>query len=188
MPHPGVGPISVTDTPVYHWYYVWVIPVLVLSVLLFQVPWWAWKKYWEGRRITAFMEVLSYLLVEDPEDIIDKKEKLMDYFCAQINSPVHDRMAIRYVCCEIANFLHVLGQVMLTEYLLDWEFSTYGIDVVRFLTSNQDTRFDPLTRVFPRVTTCHLNLYGPSGTVELKEGLCIMPMNSIFEKCFVFLW
>ena len=54
--------------------------------------------------------------------------------------------------------------------------------------SDPDMRDDPLNRVFPKVTKCSFQKYGPSGTMEKFDGLCILPLNIINEKIYVLLW
>ena len=54
--------------------------------------------------------------------------------------------------------------------------------------SDPDLRDDPLNRVFPKVTKCSFQKYGPSGTMEEFDGLCILPLNIINEKIYVLLW
>ena len=39
-----------------------------------------------------------------------------------------------------------------------------------------------------QVTKCTFHKFGSSGTVETKDGLCILPLNIINEKIYVFLW
>jgi hypothetical protein len=51
-----------------------------------------------------------------------------------------------------------------------------------------EERIDPLSKVFPKVTKCTFNNYGPSGTVENKDGLCVLAINIINEKIYIFLW
>jgi hypothetical protein len=47
---------------------------------------------------------------------------------------------------------------------------------------------DPMARIFPKVTKCTFNKYGPSATVEYIDGLCVLPLNVINEKIYIFLW
>ena len=51
-----------------------------------------------------------------------------------------------------------------------------------------DQRRDPMDAVFPKVTKCTFHTYGPSGTIARHDGLCILALNIINEKIFVFLW
>ena len=37
-------------------------------------------------------------------------------------------------------------------------------------------------------TKCTFHKFGPSGTVEKFDGLCVLPLNIINEKIYVFLW
>jgi membrane protein required for beta-lactamase induction len=39
-----------------------------------------------------------------------------------------------------------------------------------------------------QVTKCTFHKFGPSGTVEKFDGLCVLPLNIINEKIYVFLW
>ena len=45
-----------------------------------------------------------------------------------------------------------------------------------------------MIKIFPKVTKCTFHKYGPSGTVEKRDGLCVLPLNIINEKIFIFLW
>ena len=52
----------------------------------------------------------------------------------------------------------------------------------------EELREDPMARVFPKMTKCTFHKFGPSGTVEKFDGLCVLPLNIINEKIYVFLW
>lgn len=45
-----------------------------------------------------------------------------------------------------------------------------------------------MSKVFPKVTKCTFHKYGPSGTVQKFDGLCVLPLNIVNEKIYVFLW
>ena len=35
---------------------------------------------------------------------------------------------------------------------------------------------------------CSFHKFGPSGTTERHDGLCVLPLNIINEKIYIFLW
>jgi hypothetical protein len=45
-----------------------------------------------------------------------------------------------------------------------------------------------MSKIFPKVTKCTFHLYGPSGSIQNKDGLCVLPLNIINEKIYIFLW
>ena len=38
------------------------------------------------------------------------------------------------------------------------------------------------------MTKCHFNTYGSSGDVDTRDTICILPINMVYEKIFIFLW
>ena len=63
-----------------------------------------------------------------------------------------------------------------------------GWDVLTVTAGNPEDRADPMNVVFPKVTKCTFHKYGPSGTITKHDGLCILALNIINEKIYVFLW
>lgn len=39
-----------------------------------------------------------------------------------------------------------------------------------------------------RVTKCHFHKYGPSGTIQRHDVMCVLALNIINEKIYIFLW
>ena len=74
------------------------------------------------------------------------------------------------------------------DFFLGGEFTTYGFDTVSMTEMKNTERDDPMARVFPKVTKCTFHKFGPSGTVEKFDGLCVLPLNIINEKIYVFMW
>lgn len=71
---------------------------------------------------------------------------------------------------------------------LGFEFTRYGTDVLAMSERELGTRHDPMDRVFPKVTGCTYQQWGASGDEEFHRALCIMPLNVLNEKIFIFLW
>lgn len=62
------------------------------------------------------------------------------------------------------------------------------MNAISFLEADPERRIDPMANVFPRVTKCSFFKYGPSGTVQTHDAICVLPVNIINEKIYVFLW
>ncbi|XP_006624448.1 innexin shaking-B isoform X1 [Apis dorsata] len=167
-----------------HKYYQWVIFFLLVQAILFYTPRWLWKG-WEGGKIHALMMDLDIGLCSEVEKK-QKKKMLLDYLWENLR--FHNWWAYRYYLCEVLALLNVIGQMFLMNRFFDGAFLTFGIDVLRFLESDQEDRVDPMIYVFPRMTKCTFYKYGVSGEVERHDAVCILPLNVVNEKIYVFLW
>ena len=54
--------------------------------------------------------------------------------------------------------------------------------------TDAELRSDPMARVFPKVTKCTFHDFGPSGTIQTRDALCVLPLNIINEKIYIFLF
>lgn len=186
--HPGVAPDDPEDRTehVYHKYYQWVCYVLAFQAGLFYVPRFLWKSIEGGR-----MQMLASGFFE-PKMAIDKAARsekialIVKYI--QLNRGQHSFYFLKYFGCEILNFVNVVGQMFFMDMFLGYEFSTYGLNVINYSEMEVDERPDPLAVVFPKVAKCSFHKYGPSGTTERHDGLCVLPLNIINEKIYIFLW
>ena len=67
-------------------------------------------------------------------------------------------------------------------------FLTFGLEVIAFAERDQEDRLDPMIYIFPRMTKCTFHKFGTSGEVEKHDALCILPLNIVNEKIYIFLW
>lgn len=181
---PGVANHVQGDEVKYHKYYQWVCFVLFFQAMLFYVPRYLWKS-WEGGRIKMLVLDLNCPVINE-ECKQERKKLLIDYFTTNLHT--QNFYAIRFFICEVLNFINVVLQIYFMDYFLDGEFSTYGSDVLSFTNMDQEARGDPMARVFPKVTKCTFRKYGPSGSIQNFDGLCVLPLNIVNEKIYVFLW
>lgn len=75
-----------------------------------------------------------------------------------------------------------------TDKFLGGTFLDYGTDVISFSNMNQENRTDPMVAVFPRVTKCTFHKFGPSGSIQKHDALCVLALNILNEKIYIFLW
>lgn len=180
--YPGVGNgLTPYNDVKYHKYYQWVYVVLFFQAILFYTPRYLWKM-WEGNRIRSITRN-SGTCTADAE----KRNKIITYYLLD-NLGRNNFYMYRFIICELLNFGNVLGQMALMDYFLGSEFSTYGIDVLNLTELKPELRQDPMAAIFPKITKCTFNKYGASGSIQNYDGLCILPMNVVNEKIYLFLW
>ena len=78
--------------------------------------------------------------------------------------------------------------MFLMDVFFGGQFSTYGYHVISLSLSSEKERLDPIAKIFPKMTKCTFNRYGSSGTIQTFDGLCVLPINIINEKVFIFIW
>ncbi|ODN00005.1 Innexin shaking-B [Orchesella cincta] len=185
VPHFGVDkmPTDESDMKVYK-YYQWVCFCLFFQAILFYIPRWLWKN-WEGGKIQALMMDLDVGIIPDMEKK-QKKKLLVDYLHDNIRQ--HNWWAYRYFFCELLALGNVIGQMFLMDKFFEGEFLTFGIKVLRLSEEDEERRVDPMVKIFPRMTKCIFRKGGPSMNIETHDALCILPLNVVNEKIYIFLW
>ncbi|XP_013187972.1 innexin inx7 [Amyelois transitella] len=197
LPHPGVGPILDNDETLHHKYYQWVPFVLFIQSICFYIPHYIWKKK-EGGRIKALVDGLQYAsLALHDQDMTVKNKTVPSKATLQkkielIRKDIILRLRISrtwstwLIAMEVTNLLHVMFQIWLINIFLNGHFINLGSTVINF--RNWEGIADPLETVFPKVTKCLFHKYGPSGTIQQHDALCVMALNIIHEKIYTILW
>lgn len=84
--------------------------------------------------------------------------------------------------------INIILQMWMMDRFFDGEFLSYGLRVMNLADVPQEQRYDPMVYVFPRVTKCIFHKYGASGSIQKHDSLCILPLNIVNEKTFIFIW
>ncbi|XP_026729120.1 innexin inx2-like [Trichoplusia ni] len=193
MAYPGVGPNKAdNDEQIKHTYYQWVCFVLLGQSVMFYTPRYMWK-IWEGGRLKALAADLSSPVVtKDWSEF--RRGELISYL-SYTNIHTHNMYALRYAFCEILNLVNVVGQIFLLDIFLGGAFRNYGAAVAAFTHTPRVpadmidfAAVNPMDQFFPKLTKCWLRNYGPSGSLQVKDRLCVLPLNIVNEKIFVILW
>ena len=182
-PYPGVQQ-SEGDTIIHHKYYQWVCFVLMFQAILFYFPRFVWQNYESRKMEMLVLDLKNPVLGEQKAKECVKL--VVDYFTANMHS--HNFYAITFFLCEILNFVNVVAQIYLVDFFLGGQFTTYGLDVIGITEIEPQYRSDPMSKVFPKMAKCTFHKFGPSGTSETIDGLCLLPLNMINEKMYIFLW
>merc|ERR1719486_1274010 len=153
---------------------------------MFYLPRVVWKHSEGGLMKMLVGDLTDPLMLINKEDRTKRVFFIKRYF--QESTKSHAGYAIKFFLCEVLALINVVGQIYFTDKFLGNEFTTYGWDVLSMTFGDPEGRSDPMNMVFPKVTKCTFHKYGPSGTVTRHDGLCILALNIINEKIYVFLW
>ncbi|XP_037027425.1 innexin inx3 [Bradysia coprophila] len=170
---------------IFHSYYQWVPFMLFFQGILFYVPHWIWKN-WEEGKIRMISEGMRGVLTSSIDERVSRQRRLIKYIYDSIRT--HNTYSFGYFFCELLNFVNVVGNIFFVDKFLGGAFLTYGTDVVKFSNMNQENRSDPMVEVFPRVTKCTFHKFGASGSIQKHDALCVLALNILNEKIYIFLW
>lgn len=152
---------------------------------MFYVPHWIWKNMEDGK-IRMITDGLRGM-VSVPDDYRrERQDRILKYFVNSLNT--HNGYSFAYFLCELLNFVNVIVNIFMVDKFLGGAFMSYGTDVVKFSNMDQDKRYDPMIEIFPRLTKCTFHKYGPSGSIQKHDTLCVLALNILNEKIYIFLW
>ena len=84
-------------------------------------------------------------------DRLKRERSLAEYFLNSENT--HNAWAVKMLIIDFLYLVNILFNIYFINAFLGYEFTTFGIDVVKFINDdNFEYRTDPMTKVFPRVT------------------------------------
>lgn len=184
VPYPGLDKYTPDQERVHHTYYQWVCFVLGFQAFLFYVPRFFWKSAEGGRTKGLLLGLQSPILAEDKRN--ENRALLVDYIHRNLNC--HGILFWMYAIAEVLNMLNVFLQMFIMDRFLGGEFTSYGWDVINFTEWDPSVRYDPMIKVFPRLTKCTFRTYGSSGDVQKYDAICVLPINILNEKIYIILW
>lgn len=178
----GVQPSNdvVNVQPVFRSYYQWVSLVLLVQGLMFYLSHLYWIQFENGtmRSLKLGLDNPSQEVKKQSEQI----RRLVQYF--RLNTNRHNRYGNTYLGCVLFNAVNMSLQIWFLDFVLGGQatFVTYGY---RFFISGPPGYQD---QVFPKMSKCNLYIYGPSGTRQNLDALCVLPLNILYDKVFLVVW
>lgn len=183
--HPGVAnEYDSTQEKKYYTYYQWVCFVLFFQAIMCYTPKFLWDAFEGGLLRTIVMGLnISVCHQEEKEK---KKDVLIEYLIR--HKRMHKLYAFRYWGCELLCLVNIVLQLWMMNSFFNGEFFSYGTRVLGYSEVPQEERYDPMIYIFPRVTKCTFHKFGASGSIQTHDSLCILPLNIVNEKTYIFLW
>nr|AFC34067.1 INX8 [Hirudo verbana] len=190
-------------------YYQWIPFILLGQALLFYFPSFIWHALNSKSGVDAdsILETAHRL---ERTDSMETRNKIMRMMTKQIDRFLSSRKSFKdpreiklnscmsrrggayllalFLVSKVLYIANVIFQLITLSYVLGFKYSTFGIDMmIRYLHPNDWTEEDIVA--FPRVTLCDFRIRGQDfHNVQNNTVECVLPVNMVNEKIFVFLW
>ncbi|KAK6637771.1 hypothetical protein RUM44_008193 [Polyplax serrata] len=184
QPYPGVGNEQKDSEIIHQKYYQWVCFILAIQTAVFIFPHCLWR-VWEGGRIKMLVADLGTPMTENWT--AERKAQTITYLS---NSDIYNLnlYALQFLFCEFLNVVNIVLQIFVWNQVFGNKFLTFGLDVINYASSSDADAIDPISVLFPKITKCNFHYYGPSGSLQQIDAVCVLPLNIVNEKMFLFLW
>lgn len=118
----------------------------------------------------------------------DKQRKQLVAYVKNLKAKYHRNYALKYLLCEFLSIIVVIVNMLLLNLVIKDFFHVYQPAVTSLLSGNYTQFNRQSARLFPIQAKCEFHTFGPSGTVQTSDSLCILPQNVINEKIFAFIY
>ncbi|XP_059480639.1 innexin inx7-like [Neocloeon triangulifer] len=186
FPHRGIGPERDDVMSIRHLYYQWVSYYLFFLSLLFFSAHFLWKSFEKHRlaQITAGFECVKFAVLKEKQvgnipSIVQREEKidkLTQILWSRIRNDMNNDWTLKLIAVEMYAFVVVLFVFWLTDVFLGGGGN--------FVSMTVDSAF----RTFPTETSCIFYKYGPSGSIQKHDALCILATNIVNVYIFLFFY
>lgn len=168
-------------------HYQWIAPLFLLKALLFFIPKYLWGIFDNGRMSKICNEIDAPLAEFDVIERRVKVERTMRYI---LNLPgsYHTSYVIKYLFCETLSFLILMFNAYLLNMIFNDFWQIYSPALWAVLHNDFKTWVWYTTRLFPKMAKCDFQMYGSSGTIAYYDTLCVLPLNVVNDKIFLFIY
>merc|ERR1712062_680254 len=168
-------------------YYQWVPFMLVISAVIFKIPDVIWGLL-EGGFMKSFADDSANSVSIHKDEEAKKKLIKSHISLFGVLKGNNKFYYFKFLFCQILNIVLLIANFSMTSAFLDTDFSTYGTDVLEYLTDDNDSRLNPMCKVFPTAVSCTMPKVGTGGGESNTNHLCILSQNVINEKIYLGLW
>ncbi|KAF8773074.1 Innexin shaking-B like protein [Argiope bruennichi] len=185
VPHPGVGGSESSTEYTFRNYYQYIHIVLFFQALFFYLPHLIWKSTDNIYTNTLYSSIQACKEENNKPDKI--KEPSFEIAASFIEERwgTHLFYGLQYIFCELLSIANLIVQSLLLNIFFNGEFLGLGYFYISHY--NADRLKDPI-RLFPLVTNCYFKKFGASGFVDTVDALCVLPVNALNVKIYLFMW
>ena len=113
-------------------------------------------------------------------------KNMANYFGRNLKSRQHIRYGWLNLVAEVICLLSILCVIVILQCLFKTFLQYFPLYVFHHFVAPLPT--SPEERLFPIQAKCTIHNFGPSGTQQTQDTLCILTVNLINQKVFLVIW
>jgi len=90
--------------------------------------------------------------------------------------------------CEFLTIIVILFNMLILNNVISDFFYAYQPAVTSLIVGNYTQYNRQAARLFPIQAKCSFHVFGPSGGIQMRDALCILPQNVVNDKIFVIIY
>lgn len=167
--------------------YKWTMIILLIQSVLFYAPHLLWKTFEDGWIANITKDLTAYSVVDENEAKTTLKLVAQNF---NLSTNLNMMYGIVLLLTEIMNLVNVTLHFFTYKTLLSNIREAHPLEILREVSKNPNERTDSLDFIFPKKVSCTSHSFGHSGTVEIKDFHCEVPVNYLNEGFFllIFYW
>lgn len=181
-------------------YYLWVPIVLLFQAFMFKIPniIWQMTNKASGMNLERITTLSEKTQMESEDNRMETIEHIGNYIerwitaNKQKNKDIVYRFRPKpgtylttvYFVTKLLYCVNVISQFYVVGSLMKINFAEYGLKISSYV-ENSDVMMDPT--IFPRVVYCDFRIRQLENVLNMTTQ-CVLPINVLNEKVFMFLW
>lgn len=117
----------------------------------------------------------------------ERRNHLISYM-KNVKRKFHRRIVYKYFMCEILSIVAVILNMLLIKFVITDFWNEYQPAIMALSGGDFDEFRRKSAIVFPLQARCIYYTYGVTGTMQIHDILCYMPLNVVNEKIFIFFY
>ena len=162
----------------------WTGYLFLVQSFFFYMPYLLWSSLENGKISCLVQSLDDKRLPEEKRQL--QKQSLVRYLVKNLAN--HHLFALKFVLIKVLSLTNLIIQIIISDALLANHFTGLGLSISMFI-GGQST--ETMAEVFPRAVICELSQHwsdSPSNGSDNNQVICLLPINLITEKIFIFLW
>ena len=165
-------------------YYIWIPVYLSLQSLSIYIVHNVWQYYSSATVFTSLVAPFNNggtsfdSIIASHEDVQRIATRIVRYYRAYLLHENNCSFVCGYILFQLSIVTLIVCNCQFITYYLEIDYHRYALFNWQYIAH----------QVFPLLASCTLHTYGPSGSTQRHDVICILPLNYFYRYLYLLLW